>query len=340
MNNPFQPEEVNRRRFLRQAVLAGGALSFFPLIRSSAAAAESGKRKKIPVILATDIGDDIDDTWALGFLLKCPELDLRLAVTDYGKPQYRAKLLAKFLQTTGHSEVPVGIGPVGEPHGEGDQAAWVKDYDLKTYPGKVHADGIDALINTIMSSRERVTLIGIGPMPNIAEALAREPRIARRARFVGMDGSVRIGYEGASKPAAEWNVKAAPKAAQTALSAPWDITITPLDTCGLVNLAGDRYARLLRSTDPVVSAIIENYRIWSGAHKKAAQAESGSSVLFDTVAVYLAFSHDLCSMEHLRIGVTDDGFTRIDPKGKKMLVATGWNTLDGYRDFLVDRLLA
>ena len=35
-------------------------------------------------------------------------------------------------------------------------------------------------------------------MPNLAAALAREPRIARRARFVGMDGSVRIGYGGVS----------------------------------------------------------------------------------------------------------------------------------------------
>ena len=51
-----------------------------------------------------------------------------------------------------------------------------------------------------------------------------------------MDGSVRIGYGGAPKPDAEWNVKAAPKAAQQVLSAPWDITITPLDTCGLVTI--------------------------------------------------------------------------------------------------------
>ncbi len=41
----------------------------------------------IPVILDTDIGDDIDDTWALGLLLKSPELDLKLAVGDNGKSQ-------------------------------------------------------------------------------------------------------------------------------------------------------------------------------------------------------------------------------------------------------------
>ena len=36
--------------------------------------------KKIPVILNTDIGGDIDDSWALSFLLRSPELDTKLVV--------------------------------------------------------------------------------------------------------------------------------------------------------------------------------------------------------------------------------------------------------------------
>ena len=310
-----------------------------PTLLSQSVIGAPATRKRVPVILATDIGDDIDDTWALGFLLKCPELDLKLVVTDYGKPQYRAKLVAKFLQTTGHSGIPVGLGMEGEPRGEGDQAPWVKDYDLSAYPGKVHSNGVQALIDTIMHSRQRITLISIGPMPNVAAALAQEPRIARRARFVGMDGSVRVGYGGAPKPCPEWNVKAAPKAAQQAFSAPWEMTITPLDTCGLVTLDGERYAKLLKSQDPVVTTIIENYRIWSRGHPNPNEADHGSSVLFDTVAVYLAFTHELCRMERLGIRVSDDGSTVVDEHAKKMDVATAWNSLDGYRDFLVNRLL-
>ena len=57
----------------------------------------SASEKKTPVILDTDIGDDIDDTWALGVLLKSPELDLKLVVTDYGKVNYRPRVVAKFL---------------------------------------------------------------------------------------------------------------------------------------------------------------------------------------------------------------------------------------------------
>ncbi|HYG33246.1 MAG TPA: nucleoside hydrolase, partial [Clostridia bacterium] len=108
----------------------------------------------------------------------------------------------------------------------------------------------------------------------------------------------------------------------------------------LVTLDGERYARLLKSNDPIVSAIIENYKLWCRSQNNPNGAEHASSVLFDTVAIYLAFSQDLCKMEKLGIRVTDDGFTLIDDKAKRMNVATSWNTLDGYRDFLVDRLLS
>jgi inosine-uridine nucleoside N-ribohydrolase len=167
--------------------------------------------KNIPVILDTDIGDDIDDTWALGMLLKCPELDLKLVVSDNGKAQYRSKLLAKFLETARRTDVAVGVGLDIEPSREGGQAAWVKDYELKSYPGKIHQDGVQALVDTIMQSREKITLICIGPVPNVAAALEREPRIAERANFVGMHGSIRLGYDGNKTPAPEYNVAVDPK---------------------------------------------------------------------------------------------------------------------------------
>lgn len=328
----------NRRRFLKRSTLLGAALAGLPLAWPSLSA-QSASGKAMPVILATDIGDDIDDTWALGFLLKCPELDLKLVLTEYGKPQYRARLLAKFLQTTGHARVPVAIGPEAEPRGEGGQAAWVKDYDLGAYPGRVYPNGVQALVDTIMQSSEPITLICIGPLPNVAAALAREPAIAKRARFVGMDGSVRLGYGGAKNIAPEWNVKAAIKAAQQVFSAPWDITITPLDTCGLVTLEGERYQRLLQAANPVASAIIQNYRLWSRSNNGQDAAEHRSSVLFDTVAVYLAFTQQLCKMERLGIRVSDEGLTLIDNQAKLLNVATEWISLDQYRDFLVNRLV-
>jgi len=326
--------KTNRRQFIQAS--AGAALSagLFSGCRSGG----PSRPDPIPVILATDIGDDIDDTWALGLLLKSPELSLKLVATEFGKPRYRAKLIAKFLQQTGHAHVPIAVGPEGEPGGEGPLAEWVSSYQLQSYPGRVHDDGVGAIVDAIMKSPRPMTLICIGPMPNVVAALRREPQIAQRARFVGMDGSVRLGYGGAKTPAPEWNVKADVAAAKKGLSAPWDITITPLDTCGLVTLEGSRYQQILHATDPVAATIIENYRLWCKARKAEAEAEEHSSTLFDPVAVYLAFSRQFCRMERLGIRVTDDGMTVIDDQAKSMNVATGWTDLDGFRDFLVSRL--
>lgn len=307
---------------------------------STLSAAESGR--KIPVILDTDIGDDIDDTWALGMMLNSPELDVKMVVSDYGKVNYRPLVIAKFLERAGRTDVAVGIGIDVKSQGTGPQADWVKGYNLQSYPGKVYSDGVQAMIDLIMKSETPVSLIAIGPLPNLAEALKREPRIAHKARFVGMHGSVRLGYGGNQKKIdAEWNVRADAKACQAVFQAPWDLTITPLDTCGLIVLRGDRYAKVRDSQSPVARAIVENYRLWSTHKDKNSKvADERSSTLFDTVAVYLAFRQDLCVMEKLGIKVTDDGFTRLDESAKVMNVATQWKDQGAFEDLLVQRVTA
>ncbi|MBI83833.1 MAG: nucleoside hydrolase [Planctomycetaceae bacterium] len=303
--------------------------------------AETLKCGKIPVILDTDVGDDIDDMWALGLLLKCPELDVRLVVGDQGKPDYRARLLAKFLQTAGRTDVDVGMGlDVGQSD-EQPLAAWIADYRLDEYPGNVHEDGVQAIVETIMQSTEPVTLIAIGPLPNVAAALERQPAIAQRARFVGMHGSVRFGYDGSEKPSAEYNVSSDTVSCRQVLNAAWDAVIAPLDTSGSVHLSGWKYRQVRDADNPIARALIENYRLWTASQSKPGEkdpAESRSSTLYDTVAIYLAFADSLLKIEELGIRVTDDGHTLIDSTVRKIAVATGWRDLSSFEDFLVDRL--
>ena len=318
--------------------------SLNPTAMAGTPKAPSAAGEKIPVILDMDIGDDIDDTWALVLALRCPELDLKLVVGDYGRREYRAKLIGKLLETAGRTDIPLGIGPNNGPEGNSRQQEWVADYDLKKYPGKVYEDGVQAIIDTIMNSPTPITVISIGPLPNIQEALEREPKIAKKANFVGMYGSVRKGYKGKDEISPEWNVKANAKACQVALSADWDITITPLDTCGIVALDGSNYATIRNCEDPLIQTLMENYHIWwkNQEHRNKGGDTTRpflrSSILYDLVAVYLAFSQELCKMETLSIRVDDKGFTRIDPKGKAMSVATEWKDLSKFEDFLVERL--
>jgi len=297
---------------------------------------------RIPVIFDTDIGSDIDDTWALGMILKCPELDVRLITGDHGKQLYRAKLIGKFLERIGRTDIPIGIGKETDEKGEGPQADWVRDYDLGRYPGRVHRDGVQAIIDTILGSQERVTIVATGPIPNIAAALEREPRIARQARFIGMQGCIYKSHSSRKQPKAEHNVRANIDACRKVFTAPWDVTIIPLDTSGFVRLRNEKYRRIWECGSPTVRAILENYRIWAKNVKWARispeQLESRSTILFDTVAVYLAFSEELVKMERLPITVNNEGYTVVDPAGKPMNVATEWEDLAAFEDLLVERL--
>ncbi|MEM7219250.1 MAG: nucleoside hydrolase [Pseudomonadota bacterium] len=294
--------------------------------------------KPIPVILDTDIGMDADDVWALALLLRCPELDLRLVVSACGDTDYVAACAAHVLTVANRLDVPVGVGLPLDTTAR-THADWLGDFQLGDYGGPVVRDGVGALIDTIMASAEPVTVISIGPLPNLAAALQREPRIAERARFVGMQGSVRRGYLGAPKPHREYNVRLYPQAAQRVFAAPWDKTITPLDSCGNFVLAGEDWHALRASQDPLA-------RIVAGA-QDAFTASLGERLfdgldpreqttpLYDTVAVYLAFATEWLTMETLGIQVTDDGRTLIDADAPRVHCATGWRDERAFKALLL-----
>jgi inosine-uridine nucleoside N-ribohydrolase len=315
---------MNRRTWL-QSVAALGLLAM-PV------RAESGKR--IPVIFHTDIGGDVDDTWALLLLLRQPELDLKLVVTEGGNARYRGRLAAKLL-TLGGSRVPLAIGPDGRDD-PAAQTNWIGDFQLADYKGEVRTDGAQAMIDVIMSSEKPVTLITVGPATTAAEALKREPRIAGKARFVAMAGSVRTGYGAGKPPEVEYNVKADPASWQAVFAADWlDCAITPLDTCGFVVFDGLLYQKIRASRDPFAQAVIANSAAWA-PHAfwmpKDFDVTQQSSTQFDAVAVMMVFDESYLVMETLSICVTDEGMTVVDAeKGRLVRVATAWKDMEAFK---------
>jgi inosine-uridine nucleoside N-ribohydrolase len=295
---------------------------------------------KIPVILDTDIGLDIDDTWALGLLLKCPELDVKLITTSSDNTPLKAKLVAKFLEIVGRIDIPIGIGPP-ENRKKGWLYPWIKDYEISRYPGTVHENGMEVLCSTIMNSPQPMTLISIGPLGTVAGALKMNPKITENSRFVGMHGSIRIGYRGSNSPLREYNVKKNVKACKEVFQAPWEKTITPLDTCGNIMLSGALYDRVMNCNNLVVKSIKENFEIWKKKiiPKLILTKKNETSVLFDTVAVYLGFSENLLNIEELKIEITDRGLTQISEEGNLIRCATSWKDVQAFKELLVDRLI-
>ena len=300
----------------------------------------------IPVIIDTDVGTDVDDMWALAFALRCPELDIRLITTCTGNVEYRAALVAKLLEVAGRTDIPIGLGLSLDAAPE-PQKAWIEDYQLDLYPGVVLKDGVGAICDTVNQSENPVTLIAIGPLPNIAAALQRAPSIIENSKFIGMHGSLRIGYLGAPKPMKEYNVKQHALSCKSVFEAGWEKEITPLDTCGNIILTGDNFQRVRNSADDLVRAVIENHLIWYeavasspvvGPFIKKMDPQIQSSILYDCVAIYMAFSRDGLVYEKLPITITEDGKTLIDDDGSVVNCATSWSDIEAFYSFLSARL--
>jgi inosine-uridine nucleoside N-ribohydrolase len=288
----------------------------------------------VPVILDTDIGGDIDDTWALLMLLGCPQVDLKLIVTAVDDTETKTRLVAKMLEKVGRTDIPIGTG-VKTSGRKLNQAKWLGGYDLSTYTGTVIEDGVQATIDLLKTATDPITLLVIGPQTNIKEALRRDPSIAGKARVVAMAGSISIGYKGSKRRAAEYNVARDVEAARAVFAAPWEITIAPLDLCGTLILSGDRYAKVKGSEQPSAVTVIENYDLWANRHR---HPEGSSSILFDTAAVYLTFDDALCQMKTVNLAIDDKGRTVPAENGRPVRCALKWKDRDAFENLLVKSL--
>ena len=84
---------------------------------------------KIPVILDTDIGTDIDDAFALALIINSPEFELLGVTTVSGDTAARARIAAKMLWEAGGKwrQVPVVAGAPG-PKQNINQAPWADGF--------------------------------------------------------------------------------------------------------------------------------------------------------------------------------------------------------------------
>jgi inosine-uridine nucleoside N-ribohydrolase len=281
----------------------------------------------LPVVIDTDIGTDIDDTWALALAARSPELDVRLVTTVSGDPRYRARV-ARGLLGEGVS-IATGLGGGRDVHPGEPQ----RSLAAAGAAGSIDDDGVAALV---AACAEPVTIVALGPLTNLAAALERDPSIVERARVVAMVGSVRVGYHGHVEPVPEYNAKVDVAACRAVFAAAWPVTITPVDTCGSVVLRGERYQRVRASADPLTAAVLASYREWLGDSVEL--FDRRSTTLFDCVAIHLAHDESIYEIEDLPIALDDDGLMRIEDGAPTVRVASRWRDEEAFLDHLTARL--
>jgi purine nucleosidase len=257
-------------------------------------------------ILDTDIGDDIDDAFALALALRSPELRILGITTAFGDTELRARLIDRYLQAVGRGDIPVAAGvPTQHTNNVFTQAAYAQ-----RWPSGMHADGVEFLLSQIRAHPGAITLIAIGPLTNVEAAIKKDPATFRQLkRVVLMGGSVYRGYDGRDgerrPPDAEWNINRDPAGAQALLVSGVPVFMMPLDSTQ-VHLETKEREAIFAHGSPLTDQLTLLYHQW----KAGSDGHPDAPTLFDPVAVTYAIRPDLCPATPLRLEVDEKGFTR------------------------------
>jgi inosine-uridine nucleoside N-ribohydrolase len=255
------------------------------------------------VIIDTDIGDDIDDAFALALALRSPQLRILGVNTAFGDTELRARLVDRYLHAVGRADIPVAVG-VATPVDHFTQGAYARREPLRPHP-----DAVTFLLSQIRAHPGQITLIAIGPLFNIQAAIQRDPATFRKLkRVVMMGGSIYRGYDDATTgarrpPDAEWNVRCDPAGVGALLASGVPVFMMPLDSTQ-IHLDQPGQAKIFSHGSALTDQLTLLYHQWSGA------GPWRTPTLYDPVTVAYVLNPALCPVKPMRIEVDSKGFTR------------------------------
>jgi purine nucleosidase len=262
------------------------------------------------IIIDTDIGDDIDDAFAVALALQSPEFQILGISSAWGDTHLRARLLSRLLNEAGRPDIPIALGlathPVTKP-GAFTQARYAEGGPTnQNYPSAV-----DFLLEQIRLHPGEITLLAIGPETNLGAASNRDPATFRKLkRIVLMGGSVYRGYSQFNYgethgPDPEWNIICDVQAAQKVFSSGVPLYVMPLDSTQ-IKLQELERAEIFKAGTPLTDALLVLYTQWS-------HGAVLTPTLFDAVVVAYATHPELCPTQPMRLRVDDQGYTRPEP---------------------------
>jgi inosine-uridine nucleoside N-ribohydrolase len=284
-----------------------GILACAILIYSPVSSAQSAPTSTSPeeVIIDTDIGDDIDDAFAVALALGSPELQILGITTTFGETETRAKLLDRFLAGVGRPDIPVAAGAPSTPKSNFTQRRYAEGGHFAKAP---HPDAVAFLLDHIRRNPGQITLIAIGPLMNVGAAIDKDPATFRKLkRIILMGGSIKrgygdIGFGPPQPPQPEWNILNDILSAQKLFAAGVPLFVMPLDSTQL-KLDEVKRAFLFSRGTPLTDALTLLYHQWG----------QETPTLFDPMTIAFLVDPALCPVQPMHIRVDEKGFTRSDP---------------------------
>ncbi len=147
------------------------------------------------IILDTDIGDDVDDAWALTTVLASPELDLVGVTTVSGDTTLRASIALKLLQLAGQTDIPVAVGRaqaladwVPLAHRRKHEGQGILNFD-RSDPQNFHSlKASEFLLQMSHKYPKELLLVTIGSLTNVAEAILQDSSFVDHLKGIVMMG--------------------------------------------------------------------------------------------------------------------------------------------------------
>jgi inosine-uridine nucleoside N-ribohydrolase len=268
--------------------------------------AQAQPREKI--IIDADIGDDIDDAFAVALALSSPEFQVLGFSASFGDTPTRAKMFDRMLGELGHSDIPVAQGA---PANVNLNAFTQRRYaEGGAFARAGHPNSVEFILEQARKYPGQVTLVAIGPLPNIGAAIDKDLASFRKLkRVVIMGGSIRTMTDpyGVAPPIAphpEWNIKNDIASARKLFNAGVPLTVLPLDSTANLKLHEVARTALFAHGSMLTNILAGLYYEWS------AFTRSPTPILYDPMTLASMLEPSLCPMTPIRLTVDEAGNTK------------------------------
>ena len=294
------------------------------------------------VILDTDIGDDIDDSFALLLLLESHKFNCLGVTTVFRNSLKRAKMAKQLIRSLGYDiKVYRGIDDplkqnidhliskeIKEKEKYDEDGKYIfPQYDKSMENEKVEDENaVDFIIRMIHTYPHEVTLIPIGPLTNIASAIKKDPTIVPLIKEIRLMGA------GLNLNFVERNIFCDPDAAKIVFSSNINkIVAVTINVTSLTSLTEEEVNSLKNNNSKAIKLVYEAMMKWFKHY------EFSSPVMHDPLTVASLIDESIINTQlcHLDVDLSKDGYTFInDNCPNNVYVSTSLNKEKFFKLFI------